>query len=589
MLTLEETIEIILKQLPEYDRKDIVKMIQEKREELGPEVVNEESAAMIVARELGIDTHQLSSKARLRIEDISESTRSVTLTAKVVRVTPVRTFSRSDGEEGKVASIIIADETGSMRVALWDDKTAAVSEGAIDAGSVIQIRGAYVKKGLRDALELNLGRMGGIKLLDDYEMEDLDIDLTKREPNKISELKEREYDITILGQVQRVFNLSTFTRKSDGKEGKVLSMVVADETGSARLVFWDDFAEEMQSVKEGEIIRLTGGYTRAGRSGDVEVHAGKSAKIDRNLDVDLDVAEAAPPMTSSSESLGRKNISDLETGMWDVDIEGKVVRIFDMTTFERDGSEGRVQNIIIADETGTIRVTFWNDDVDEIKEIEEGDIIRILHGYVKEGFRGGYEYQVGRKAEIQINPKDASVTDLDISQVSTRPTISANRYMIGDIDNSTEGKTVEICGIIVNISQMRPVYPACPSCRKKLNYEEGKYNCEVCGDVKKPEYRMLFKITVDDGSGSIRATLFGESGEELLGISAEEAQRIIEKTGRDNAPIEQNADRALGRYVSIQGRISKYRDSLDLSTSKLEFADPIEEIKRVRKDITSIQ
>ncbi|MBD3405788.1 MAG: hypothetical protein GF411_06620 [Candidatus Lokiarchaeota archaeon] len=587
MLTLEETIEIILKQLPDYDRKDIVEMIQAKRDELGPEVVNEESAAMIVARELGIDTHQLSPKARLRIEDISESTRSVALTAKVVQIAPVRTFSRSDGGEGKVASIIVADETGSIRVALWDEKTAAVSEGAIEAGGVVQIRGAYVKKGLRDALELNLGRMGGIRVLEDYEMEDLDIDLGKREPNRISELKDREYDITILGKVQRIFKLSTFTRKSDGKEGKVMSIVVADESGSTRMVFWDDFAEEMQSVKEGEIIRLTGGYTRTGRSGEIEVHAGRSSKIDRALDMDIDIADYAAP-SGGSEALGMKKIEDLSTGMWDVDLEGKVVRIFDITTFDREGSEGRVQNIIVADDTGTIRVTFWNDDVDKITGIEEGDVIRVLHGYVKEGFRGGYEYQVGRKAEITINPKDTSIADLDISEVSTRPTVSANRYMIGDIDASTEGKTIEICGIIVNISQSKPVYPSCPDCRKKLNFEDGRYNCAVCGDVKKPEYRMLFKITIDDGSGSIRATLFGESGEDLLGISAEEAQRIIEKTGRDTAPIEQNSDRALGRYVAIQGRVSKYRDSLDLSTSKLEFADPIEEIRKVRKDIASL-
>ena len=72
MLTLEETIQLIRKQLPDYDRKDIMEMIEEKRQELGPEVVNEESAAMIVARELGIDLHQIEPRARLKIKDISD-------------------------------------------------------------------------------------------------------------------------------------------------------------------------------------------------------------------------------------------------------------------------------------------------------------------------------------------------------------------------------------------------------------------------------------------------------------------------------------------------------------------------------------
>ena len=55
VLTLEETIELILKNIPDYDRATVLKLIDEKRQELGPEVINDESAAMIVARELGID------------------------------------------------------------------------------------------------------------------------------------------------------------------------------------------------------------------------------------------------------------------------------------------------------------------------------------------------------------------------------------------------------------------------------------------------------------------------------------------------------------------------------------------------------
>jgi len=38
LLTLEETIELILKHKSDYERNDILTMIQEKRNELGPEV-----------------------------------------------------------------------------------------------------------------------------------------------------------------------------------------------------------------------------------------------------------------------------------------------------------------------------------------------------------------------------------------------------------------------------------------------------------------------------------------------------------------------------------------------------------------------
>ncbi|MFX1579215.1 MAG: OB-fold nucleic acid binding domain-containing protein, partial [Promethearchaeota archaeon] len=208
MLTLEETIELILKHRSEYDRKDILKMIEEKREELGREVINDESAAMIVARELGVDLHQISSKARQRIEDITETTRNVALTAKVVNIGTVRTFSRKDGGgEGKVASILVSDDTGSIRVVLWDDMTNILSQESEDTVSIddiIQISGAYVKKGLGDALELNLGRMANIRVLKDYEIEELGMDFSDTtDEQKISELTDGLFNISIKVKIQR--------------------------------------------------------------------------------------------------------------------------------------------------------------------------------------------------------------------------------------------------------------------------------------------------------------------------------------------------------------------------------------------------
>ena len=589
MITLEETIELILKNVPEYDRAAVLKLIEDKRQELGPEVINDESAAMIVAREHGIDLQQIAPKVRLKIADITEQTRNVTITVKVTNVGAVRTFSRAgDGGEGKVASVFVADETGKIRVALWDDMTAAVSENAITVGSIIQIRNAYVKKGLGDVLELNLGRMGGIRILDEDNIEGLDIEIGVPDETKIANLEDRMFDVTIKGEIQRLFNLSTFTRKSDGTEGKVLSVIIADDSGSTRLVFWDKYAEEMESAKEGEIIKVTGAYTKTGRYGDVEIHASKSSQIERGLKEKIDTITTAS--FPSAEPLGKIEVSELSTEMRDVDIEGRVARIFPITTFEKDGRKGQVQNIILADESGTVRVTFWNEDVEKIKTLQEGDTIRVKHGYVKEGFRGGVDYQVGKKAEIEINPSDLdeSLLQLDLDQAVLQPLDQPRRIAISEIDMEYEGKSVEICGIIVGMGQTKPIYEACPQCRKKMKIEENQENyvCVECGFTGDPDYRMLYKITLDDGSGSIRITLFGGGpGEQLLGMNAEEAHSLIVKSGNNLAPIEQSVDKILGKYIAVQGRVRKFRDSLDVTASDLKFADPIEEIKRMKTNI----
>ncbi len=565
-------------------------MIEEKRQELGPEVINDESAAMIVARELGVDLHQMSPAARQKIEDITETTRNVAITARVDSIGAVRTFSRKDGGgDGKVASIRVSDETGSIRVVLWDELTKTVDENLISVDDVIQLRGAYVKKGLGDSIEVNIGRRGHIRQLEDYEIEELGIDFgaSKSEEMKITDLKEGLFGISLKVKIQRVFRLSTFTRKRDQSEGKVLSMIAADETGAIRLVFWDDSATEMENAEQNEVIALRNVNTRLNRDGsDVEVHVGKSATIERTLKDKIDAVEGAPA-GGGSEPLGKKDIADLTTGMWDVDIEGKVVTLYDVKEFTtKDGKEGSLRSLILADESGQTRVTFWNEDIEKIADIKTGDIIHILHGYVKEGYRGDAEFQVGRKAEININPKGSKLKKLDVSQVSLQPLTKASRVLIGDIGDSYEDKNVEICGIVVNLSQsMSPIYQACPSCNKKLEEVDGGYVCKSCGKVDSPEPRMLYKIIVDDGSGSIRVTLFGKIGEELLQMTAVEADKIIKKSEKAEQPLIENSDKVVGRHISVYGRIKKFRDSLDLSANGFEFADPMREIKRLKEEI----
>jgi replication factor A1 len=592
LLTLEETIELILKHRSDFERNDILTMIQEKRQELGPEVINDESAAMIVARELGVDLHKVTPSARQRIEDITESTKNVNALVGIIdNISSVRTFQKQDGTEGKVANVFLRDETGSIRVVLWDDTTRAISEDFLTIGSIVQVRGAYVKMGLGDTIELHIGRMGTIQPLESDAIDELGLDFDEQPASKemkISSLQDRLFDVAMKVKIQRVFNLSTFAKKRDNSEGKVLSMIVSDDTGTARLVFWDDRAEEMEDAQPNEIIRVTGAYTKTNRDGnEIEIHAGNTAKVERKLKDKMKTVDAPIVSSGSSVPLGMKNIGDLTTDMWDVDIEGKVATIYDVKTFtKKDGSEGQVRNIIIADQTSKIRVTFWDDDVDKIAKVKEGDVIRILHGYTKEGFRGGLEFTVGKRAEIVLNPKGSQLKQLDLSDVSFGSVpIQASRVLIGDIDEGTEGKNVEVCGIIVGIAQTGVIYQACPTCNKKLEATGEGYNCKSCGPVKDPEPRMLYKITVDDGSGSIKATLFGNVGEKLLEMTAEEAHKMITKSGKEDEPLRVKSDKILGRYVAMYGRVKKFRDSLDISVNGFEFADPIQEIKRLKETI----
>jgi replication factor A1 len=412
---------------------------------------------------------------------------------------------------------------------------------------------------------------------------------------EIAELDVGMNDVDIEGKIATIYDVNTFTRK-DGGEGQVQNIIIADETSKIRVTFWGEDIDKIAKAKEGDVIRILHGYVKEGFKGGLEYQVGRKCEITLNPKGSklktLDLSEVSEDVSSSGagtsyEPLGKTDIGSLSLEMKDVDIEGKVVTAYDAKTFtKKDGTEGKLRNVIIADQTSKIRVTFWGEDVEKVADIQEGDVIRILHGYVKEGFRGGLEYQVGRNGEIMLNPKNSDLKQLDLSDVDfdTVPT-KASRVLIGEIDETSEGRNVEVCGIIVDMGQNRVYYDACPTCNKKIEAADGGYICKSCGKVEESEPRMLYKITIDDGSGSIRAALFGTVGEELLGMTAVEAKKLIAKSGKEDEPIRASSERIRGRYIALYGRVRKFLDTLEISSNGFEFADPIQEIKRLKEVI----
>ncbi|WP_224332800.1 single-stranded DNA binding protein [Haloprofundus halobius] len=84
-------------------------------------------------------------------------------------------------------------------------------------------------------------------------------------------------------------------------------------------------------------------------------------------------------------------IADVEPGMDEVKFVAKVVSVGDLRTFERDGEDedGRVVNVEVADETGRIRISFWDEIAESIAEgeLDVGEVLRIK-GRPKDGYNG---------------------------------------------------------------------------------------------------------------------------------------------------------------------------------------------------------
>jgi len=97
------------------------------------------------------------------------------------------------------------------------------------------------------------------------------------------------------------------------------------------------------------------------------------------------------------------HISDSRTGMKLVNLKAKVLEITKPTlVFTRFGTYAKVANALVSDETGTIKLCLWNE---QIKLISVGDTLQIENANVSK-YRGVRQLKIGKHGTLR-NVKDA--------------------------------------------------------------------------------------------------------------------------------------------------------------------------------------
>jgi replication factor A1 len=92
-----------------------------------------------------------------------------------------------------------------------------------------------------------------------------------------------------------------------------------------------------------------------------------------------------------------QKINELKAGMTGVEITAKIVEIpLRKLVDTRWGGQSYVSNISIADETGSIQLSLWNNQIDSV---HVGDVVAIENGYVA-SFAGEPQLRLGRKGTL---------------------------------------------------------------------------------------------------------------------------------------------------------------------------------------------
>lgn len=92
-------------------------------------------------------------------------------------------------------------------------------------------------------------------------------------------------------------------------------------------------------------------------------------------------------------------INDLKDGMRRVDVEGTILDKSEPRTVNlRAGGQATVVECTIKDDSGSIKLSLWDDLIDKVNV---GDRVRIENGYVN-SFRGELRLNVGRYGRLFV-------------------------------------------------------------------------------------------------------------------------------------------------------------------------------------------
>ncbi|MGC8586698.1 MAG: OB-fold nucleic acid binding domain-containing protein [Candidatus Micrarchaeia archaeon] len=103
------------------------------------------------------------------------------------------------------------------------------------------------------------------------------------------------------------------------------------------------------------------------------------------------------------------NISELKAGARNVTLEARVVEKDDpREVVTKYGKRLNVANITLKDDTGSIVMSLWGNDIDLVSV---GDKIRVTNGYVTE-FRGTPQLSAGKFGKLEVIERSGKSDEL---------------------------------------------------------------------------------------------------------------------------------------------------------------------------------
>ncbi|MBC7117342.1 MAG: replication protein A [Methanobacteriaceae archaeon] len=484
------------------------------------------------------------------IAEIKEEDEEVNIIARITRISRIRTFERN-GREGKIASMELKDETGKITYTLWNRDTELIKNLPLKEGDAIKVLGAQTRK--REG-EVYLTHHGLTRIIKgDFKVPEVEEKILK-----IGDLHE-ERDVNVIGLVTKVHDKINFER-ADGTTGSLRSLEIMDDTGAVRVTLWHEDAD--LDIKKGDIIKIEGGnvefdnYTSSYR-----INTNWNTRITINPEEDTGLIKVLKEYREHLKPAKISSILEMEDEGEEVDVVGRILSLRDPREFQREDGVGIFRSMELADDTGVIRVTLWDEKADTPLNI--GDAVKIENPRVR--YRNeNLELSLGRDSQIEVIKGEVE----DLPSFEEIEEMVYPYKSIGDLDEESEN--VKISGELTDLYGDRIVSYRCPRCNTRLDVSEENI-CNFCGEViDEPRHLLIIPGRITDETGEIRITFFGREAEKLLGMKTEEVVDVINKTG-DEGALHDKVEDLNGVHVTVIGNANfdEYNEELRFNPKKI--------------------
>ncbi len=355
--------------------------------------------------------------------------------------------------------------------------------------------------------------------------------------------------VSVVGVVKAISQTREWEK--NGSSGKVVRILLADNTGQVWVVLWNQDVELVSSgqIKVGNIIGIKNGVVKKSIRGELEISVGIRSRVIIDPKTDKEFPEVG----------GTKKISELKTGDTGVTVFGRVVSVSPRHSFTSGDRTGEVASLTISDGK-SVRVVLWGENAKVSDSISPGMVVKVENGTVKDN-NGKIELHVGWNGRLVLEPDDAPELP-EVKPEDELPSEAYKRTTIAEING--EGR-FEIRALVAKIYPPTRIR-VCPVC--------GAIVEDICPEHGEGKDTLIVNMELDDGTGVIRGVAFRDLAEKFLNISE-----------IDDKEINRGMDERLGDELIIGGQVKKNEtfDRLELHLRYFKNPNLDKEIEMVKR------